>query len=105
MFELTEKEIGFLLDIDLKETIYGSRIAFSGMKEQGFGQIYNVERYGSNDAMMTGLSLYGTAKRAVTYFTLSLANHKNNARIMWLTNRRALCRFLTAGFKKRDFFS
>ncbi len=169
--ELTQKEIGFLLDIDLKGTIYGSKIAFAGMKEQGFGQIYNVEGYGSNDAMMTGLTLYGTAKRAVTYFTRSLAkeshdltgdkvcvcrltpgimitdfiktanggatrielpektkkvynilgdypetiveyavprmlqNTKNDARIMWLTNRRAFGRFLTAGFKKRDFFS
>lgn len=166
--ELSEKEISFLLDIDLKGTIYGSKIAFAGMKEQGFGQIYNVEGYGSNDAMMTGLTLYGTAKRAVTYFTLALAkeskeitdgkvcvcrltpgimitdfiktanggatkielhektkkiynilgdypetivdycvprmlaNNKNNARIIWLTNRRALGRFLTARFKKRD---
>jgi short-subunit dehydrogenase len=43
------------------------------MAQQGFGAIYNVEGYGSNDAMMTGLSLYGTAKRAVTYFTQALA--------------------------------
>ena len=33
-----------------------------------------------------------------------LANQKNNARIMRLTNRRAFGRFLTVGFKKRDFF-
>lgn len=168
--ELTEEEISYLLDIDLKGAIYGSRIAFAGMKEQGFGQIYNVECYGSNDAMMTGLTLYGTAKRALTYFTRSLAkeshdltgdkvcvcrltpgimitdflktanggatkielpektkkiynilgdypetiadycvprmlaNEKNDARIIWLTNRRAFGRFMTAGFKKRDFF-
>ncbi len=44
--ELTEKEIGFLLDTDLKGTVLGSGIAFAGMKEQGFGQIYNVEGYG-----------------------------------------------------------
>ena len=171
VYELTEKEIGFLLDIDLKGAIYGSKIAFAGMKEQGFGQIYNVEGYGSNDAMMTGLTLYGTAKRAVTYFTRSLAkesaeltggkvcvcrltpgimitdfiktanggatkielpektkkvynilgdypetivdfavprmlaNTKNDARVMWLTNARAFGRFMTAGFKKRDFFA
>ena len=28
-----------------------------------------------------------------------------DARIMWLSNRRAFGRFLTAGFKKWDFFS
>lgn len=169
--DLTDKEISFLLDIDLKGAIYGSKIAFAGMQKQGFGQIYNVEGYGSNDAMMTGLTLYGTAKRAVTYFTRSLAkeshdltndavkvcrltpgimitdfithangdattielpektkkiynilgdypetivdyavprmiaNDKNDADIIWLTSARAFSRFLTAGFKKRDFFA
>ena len=171
IFELAQKEIDFLLDIDLKGAIYGSQIAFAGMKEQDFGQIYNVEGYGSNDAMMTGLNLYGTSKRAITHFTQALAkeskeltsdkvcvnrltpgimitgflstanggktkvelpektkkiynilgdypetianyvvpkmikNTKNNAKIVWLTGARAFSRFLTAGFKKRDFFS
>lgn len=170
IYELTQKEIDFLLDIDLKGSIYGSQIAFAGMKEQGFGQIYNVEGYGSNDAMMTGLNLYGTSKRAITHFTKALAkeskeitnnkvricrltpgimitgflsnanggktkvelaektkkvynilgdypdtiakyvvprmikNTKNNYNVVWLTGARAFSRFLTAGFKKRNFF-
>lgn len=169
IFELTQKEVDFLVNVDLKGTIYGSQIAFSGMKEQNFGQIYNIEGYGSNDAMMTGLNLYGTTKRAVTHFTKALAkeskeitngnvcvcrltpgimitgfitsanggatkvelsektkkvynilgdypetianycvpkmieNSKNDANIVWLTGARAFSRFLTAGFKKRDF--
>jgi len=37
------------------------------------GAIYNVEGYGSNDAKMLGLSIYGTSKRAITYFTEALA--------------------------------
>ena len=168
--ELSKKEIDFLLDIDLKGAIYGSQIAFEGMKKQGCGQIYNVEGYGSNDAMMTGLNLYGTSKRAITHFTQALAkeskeltnnsvkvcrltpgimitgfitsanggktkvelpektkkvynilgdypetiaafavprmikNEKNNAKIVWLTGKRAMGRFLTAGFNKRNFF-
>lgn len=52
----------------MKGTIYGSSIAFKNMKKLGFGQIYNIEGYGSNDAMMLGLSIYGTSKRAVIYF-------------------------------------
>ena len=43
------------------------------MMKQGSGQIFNVEGYGSNDAKMLGLSIYGTCKRAVTYFTEALA--------------------------------
>ena len=57
------------------------------MEKQGSGQIYNVEGHGSNDATITGLTLYGTAKRGLTYFTESLAhevkelNKKNNYNI------------------------
>ena len=78
VYELEKKEIDFLLDIDLKGTIYGSKLAFEKMKQQGYGQIYNVEGYGSNDAIMTGLSIYGTTKRAVTYFTSALAKESKD---------------------------
>ena len=170
IYQLTQKEVDFLINVDLKGSIYGSQIAFAGMQEQGFGQIYNVEGYGSNDAMVTGLNLYGTTKRAVTHFTQALAkesqeltkgkvcvcrltpgimitsflssanggttkvelkektkkiynilgdypdtianycvpkmiiNKKNNAKIVWLNGSRAFCKFLTAMFKKRNFF-
>ena len=133
------------------------------------GAIYNVEGYGSNDAKMLGLSIYGTSKRAITYFTEALAkeseerntnvivgklspgimitdfitnalgnkekinlsektkkvynilgdypdvvarflvdgmlnNNKNNAKIEWLTTKKAAWRFMTSSFNKRDFF-
>ena len=100
VFELTEQEISFILDVDLKGTVYGSKIAFAGMKKQGYGQIYNVEGYGSNDAMMTGLTMYGTAKRAVTYFTRSLAKESQD-----LTDGKVkVCR-LTPGIMITDFIT
>ena len=100
VYELTDKEISFILDVDLKGAVYGSAVAFAGMKEQGFGQIYNVEGYGSNDAMMTGLTMYGTAKRAVTYFTRSLAEESHD-----LTGDKVkVCR-LTPGIMITDFIT
>ena len=33
-----------------------------------------------------------------------IKNNKNNAKIEWLTNRKAAWRFMTAGFNKRNFF-
>lgn len=98
VFELSAKEIAFILDIDLKGAIYGSKVAFAGMKEQGYGQIYNVEGYGSNDAMMTGLTMYGTAKRAVTYFTRSLAKESHDV----TGDKVKVCR-LTPGIMITDF--
>jgi NAD(P)-dependent dehydrogenase (short-subunit alcohol dehydrogenase family) len=73
VYELSEKEISLMIDVDLKGAVYGSRIAYAQMKKQGFGQIYSIDGYGSNDAMMMGLSLYGTSKRGLTYFMKALA--------------------------------
>ena len=73
IWELDSKDINRLIDIDLKGTIICSKAIMKVMVKQGFGGIYNVEGYGSNDATMLGLSIYGTSKRAITYFTEALA--------------------------------
>lgn len=169
IWELSENEIDMVLNVDLKGTIMCSKLIMEEMSKNRKGAIYNVEGYGSNDAKMLGLSIYGTSKRAITYFTEALAkeseekntgviigklspgimitdfiknalgdkekinlsektkkvynvlgdypdvvatflvngmlkNNKNNAKIEWLTNGKAAFRFMTAGFKKRDFF-
>ena len=168
IWELSEEDINTLIDVDLKGTVYGSKVAMEQMSKNHRGSIYNIEGYGSNDAHMLGLNMYGTSKRAVTYFTESLAmeaeekntgvivgklspgimiteftthslvndsielsektkkvynilgdtpetvgkflvdeikkNKKNNVKINWLTNTKAFTRFLTAGFRKRNFF-
>lgn len=74
IWELDSSVINRLIDIDLKGTILCSKLIFNIMKKQGYGAIYNVEGHGSNNALITGLSIYGTSKRAVTYFTESLAH-------------------------------
>lgn len=73
IWELTEEEINLVLDVDLKGTIIASKLIMDTMIKQNSGAIYNIEGYGSNDAKMLGLSIYGTTKRAITYFTESLA--------------------------------
>lgn len=74
IWELSEEEIDAVLNIDLRGAILGSRIAALQMEKQSEGGfIYNIEGYGSNDAMMLGLNLYGTSKRAVTHFTQAFA--------------------------------
>lgn len=169
IWELDQKVINQMIDVDLKGTILCSKMIMKVMKETHHGQIFNVEGHGSNNATITGLSIYGTSKRAITYFTESLAheakelntgvlvgkitpgimitnfihtslgngekielsektkkvynilgdypetianymvdriirNKKNNAKIAWLTSRRATWRFMTSPFNKRDFF-
>ena len=63
IWELTEDEINSLIDIDLKGAVMGTRIAALQMEKQADGgYIYNVEGYGSNDAMMLRFNMYGTSK-------------------------------------------
>lgn len=73
IWELTEEEINTVINVDLKGAILGSKLIMQEMEKEHKGAIYNIEGYGSNDAKMLGLSVYGTSKRAVTYFTEALA--------------------------------
>ncbi len=168
IWKMTDEEIGKMIDIDLKGTILASKHVMEVMEKQGNGHIYTVEGHGSNNAIIPGLSIYGTAKRGVTYFIKALAkecekskldiivgalspgimitdfivnafrdkkinlseknkkvynilgdypdvvakylvnkmisNTNNGVRITWLTNRKAIWRFLRSMVYKRDFF-
>lgn len=53
--------------------IYGSQIAAAGMLKQGHGAIYSMEGLGSNNMIQVKTILYGTTKRALTYFMKGLA--------------------------------
>ena len=87
IWELTEEEIDQVLDVDLKGAIMGSKLALEEMSKQHSGAIYNIEGYGSNDAMMLGLSMYGTSKRAITYFTQALAKESEQKQTGVLVGR------------------
>ena len=168
IWELSSEEINKMIEIDLKGTIMASKLIAKEMILQNKGSIYNVEGHGSNDAIIPGLSIYGTAKRGVTYFTMALAkeiekaqvdvmvgrlspgimitdflvnafrnkkiilsdknkkvynilgdypsvvarylvnkmliNTNNNVKINWLTNRRAIFKFIKALFIKKNYF-
>ncbi len=73
IWKLTDEEISRMIDVDLKGTIIASKYIMEVMEKQGYGNIYTVEGHGSNDAVIPGLSIYGTAKRGVTYFINALA--------------------------------
>lgn len=72
LLELDPAEISPVINTNITGLIYGSQIAFKGMTEQGFGQIYDFEGHGSDDRKQAGLTVYGTTKRAVRYFSEAL---------------------------------
>ncbi len=71
--QLKIQNVEHLIDINIKGVINGSHVAVKHMLNQGFGQIYNMEGFGSNATIMPKMTVYGTSKAAVTYFTKSLA--------------------------------
>lgn len=97
VWELSEEDIDYVLDVDLKGTIMGSKLAMEQMIRQGGGAIYNLEGYGSNDAMMLGLNMYGTGKRAVTHFTQALAKESEERKTGVIVGR------LSPGIMITDF--
>ena len=74
----------------------GSKLAANKMIEQGFGKIFNMEGFGSNGRIMDKITLYGTSKRAVNYFTKSLANElkKTNVQVCVLSPGMVRTEFL-----------
>lgn len=162
-WELSPEEIQKIFEINLLGAINGSKVAFHKMLEQGFGQIFNMEGFGSNGAIREKMVLYGTSKRAISYYTRALAkeaegtpiligtlspgmvitdmitrpladyqeeereqvkkifniladdvstvapfltekmlaNQENNAKIVWLTKRKIIWRFIASPFVRR----
>ena len=74
IYDIDASEIEKLIKIDLIGTIICSSKISKYMINQGYGEIYNVEGHGSNNVLLDRLTVYGTAKRGVTYFTESLAH-------------------------------
>lgn len=99
IWELDKKVIDRLIDIDLKGAILCSKLIMNVMIKQKSGQIYNIEVHGSNDAKIFGLSLYGTSKRAITYFTEALAYEAEQAKTNVLVGK------ITPGIMITNFIS
>lgn len=82
VWERPAEEVQSLIGTNLVGTILGSQAAFAGMQIQGHGAIYNMEGMGSDGRKHAGLTLYGTTKYAVHYFTESLAIEAQDTRII-----------------------
>ncbi len=73
VWELPANEAQVPITTNILGSVYGAQVAMRGMLTQGFGAIYNMEGMGSDGRKHAGLTLYGTSKYAIHYFTESLA--------------------------------
>lgn len=80
--DIPPAEIAATIDTNLAGTIYGCQVALAGMLAQGGGKIYTFEGFGSDGMTNPGLTIYGSTKRAVRYFTESLAKEYRDSPVL-----------------------
>jgi NAD(P)-dependent dehydrogenase (short-subunit alcohol dehydrogenase family) len=61
-----------IVNINLGGLLLANRVALRGMREQGSGQIWNMEGFGSGGQVQPGMAAYGATKRAVNYLNKAL---------------------------------
>jgi len=90
-----------LLDINVKAVILATHFVINKMLRQGYGVIYNTLGFGYNNMKRNKLTLYGTSKCALRYFTESLMQeYKNSAiKIGWLQPGMTDTNFLIKGMQ------
>jgi NAD(P)-dependent dehydrogenase (short-subunit alcohol dehydrogenase family) len=82
VWELDPAQVHGTIETNLMGVVYGSQTAARGMLAQGRGAIYNMEGMGGDGRMHNGLTMYGTSKYAVHYFTLALAKELEGTRVI-----------------------
>lgn len=105
IWELSSDEIRKMVEIDLTSTMVASRYIMEEMIKVNHGAIYMVEGHGSNNAIVPGLSIYGTAKRGITYFSRALAKeaevNKNDIIVGRLAPGIMITDFLVNAFRDK----
>jgi NAD(P)-dependent dehydrogenase (short-subunit alcohol dehydrogenase family) len=65
-------DIEKIVAVNLTGMVLANKVALAGMLEQGSGQVWNMEGFGSGDQTAPGMAAYGATKRGVTYLTRAL---------------------------------
>lgn len=81
-WKIPPEEVKAVIETNLLGVINGSLVAIQGMIEQGFGGIYNMEGMGSDGRTHEGLTIYGTSKYGLRYFTDSLVEETERTPIV-----------------------
>jgi len=93
---ISENAINNIFSININGVVFGTQIAYNYMVKQRYGQIFNMEGFGSDGRFGDNMTLYGTSKRAIRYYTKSFAKENKNNRIVIGT--------ISPGMVLTDFF-
>jgi len=68
-----------IVETNLLGVMNGTHLAYNRMCEQGSGAIYNMEGFGSNGRKRIGLTVYGSTKYGMSYYTGSFLEEVRKA--------------------------
>lgn len=77
--------IATTIETNLTGALLGSAVAIRGMLDQGSGQLWNVEGFGSDNATQPGMAAYGSTKRAIRYLQKALVKETKDTPIQICT--------------------
>ncbi len=102
--DMEVEDIKAITEINIYGLMLGTRAAAKFMTQQGYGKIFNMEGFGSDGRMMDKLSLYGTTKRAVNYFTKTVSKEMEGGPVQLgiLSPGMVRTEFLTQAKEKRS---
>ena len=72
-WELKPEQYEDVVHTNIIGTMYGTKVALTGMLAQGSGALYNLEGFGAKGRGMHGMTLYGSTKANVHFVNHSLA--------------------------------
>lgn len=81
-WEIAPEQVEQVIRTNLLGVMFGTQVAYRRMVEQGSGQIFNVEGFGSTGGMRRGMTIYGSSKAAVTYFTRSFLKEMGDGPVL-----------------------
>jgi NADP-dependent 3-hydroxy acid dehydrogenase YdfG len=73
-WELSPDKYADVVQTNIIGTMYGTKVALTGLLAQGNGALYNMEGFGARGRSMGGMTLYGSTKASVHFINRSLVN-------------------------------
>jgi NAD(P)-dependent dehydrogenase (short-subunit alcohol dehydrogenase family) len=71
-WELSPEQFDEVVLTNILGTMYGTKVALTGMLAQGEGALYNLEGFGAKGRGMRGMTLYGSTKASIHFIDRSL---------------------------------
>ena len=78
-------DITRIVDVNLAGLLLANKVALHGMNQQGHGQIWNMEGFGSTGQTAPGMAAYGATKAAVNYVNKALQKEVKGSNVQVCT--------------------